>query len=99
MALLDGVQYKCIVKVKKPTLSAKQLSMRVGTVKKLTLKNAKLKDVEWTTTDENVAIVVGKGIVVAVGKGTAEIHTTSGGCTDSCLVYFDPADAVLAAMK
>ncbi len=86
-ATLDGVEYKCTVTVKKPVLSAKKLTMRVGAKKKLTLTNTKLKEIEWTTSDGDVAYVCDdKGTIKAVGKGTAEIYTTTGGCTDKCIV-------------
>ena len=85
-ASLDGIDYNCKIKVKKPTLSSKKLTIKEGNTKKISLKNTKLADVEWSTSDESIATVDDKGIITAVGKGTVEISTTTGGCTDVCVV-------------
>ena len=85
-AALDGIEYNCKIKVKKPTLSSKKLTLKEGKTKKLVLKNSKLTTTEWISSDESVATVDESGIITAVSKGVAEISTTTGGCTDVCVV-------------
>lgn len=85
-ASLDGVDYSCAITVKKPTLSVKKMSLQVGKTKKISLRNTRLKEIDWVSSDESVAEVDEDGVVTAIGAGEAEITTTTGGCSDSCKV-------------
>jgi uncharacterized protein YjdB len=82
----NGKDYTCIVTVKKPALSTKKISLKVGAKKKIKLKNSKLSNVEWTSSDESIVKVDENGQFTGVSKGSAEISTTTGGCTYVCVV-------------
>ena len=48
--------------------------------------NATLSEITWATTKSTVATVSEKGLVTAVGEGTATIVASAGGKSGSCLV-------------
>lgn len=85
-ASLDGVEYSCAVTVKKPTLSFKKATLKVGKTKKITLKNTKLKNAVWESMDESVATIDENGVITAIAPGKAEIMTTTGGCESTCVI-------------
>lgn len=70
-------------------LSSESLVMSVGSVNALTAYpvpyNAKLTDVTWTSSDENIAVVE-DGVIYAVGEGCATITATSGDLSAECVV-------------
>ena len=84
------------VKTTKITLSqTKTIKLKVG--EKVTLKaTVKPKNstqkVKWSTSDEKVATVSGKGVVKAIGKGTATITAKSGSKKASVKVKVTGAD-------
>ena len=85
-AQLNGIDYTCKVTVKKPTLSIRKVALVPGKTKKITLKNSKLSDVEWESSDDSVVTVDENGVITAVAPGQAKINTTAGGCEDVCTV-------------
>ncbi len=62
-------------KAKKPVLSNKQLTLKVGAKKQLRLKNAKQKKVTWKSKNKSVASVK-KGLIKAKKKGNCRIIAT-----------------------
>lgn len=67
--------------VKKVTLNKKNLDLAVGASEKLSAKvNAPKKSykaVKWTSSNEKVVKVSNKGVVSAVGEGTAKVTVTA----------------------
>lgn len=82
----NGQPYSCKITVKKPTISAKSMSLKTGAKKKITLRNTKLSPVEWYSDDLSVAYVDEDGYVHAEDPGETTIYTITGGCTDTCHV-------------
>lgn len=59
---------------KAPTISAKKMTLQVGSKKTLTVKNAgKNATLKWSSNKKNVATVSKKGVVKAVKAGTANV--------------------------
>ena len=59
---------------KAPTISAKKMTLQVGSKKTLTVKNAgKNATLKWSSSKKNVATVSKKGVVKAVKAGTANV--------------------------
>ncbi|MBE5957503.1 MAG: hypothetical protein E7254_01390 [Lachnospiraceae bacterium] len=75
------VEAKTLKRTKKITLNKKTSELEIGQRIKLKVKKVKpaksLKKVKWKSNKPNVAIVSKKGIVKAVGIGTAKITATS----------------------
>ena len=86
IAQLNGIDYSCKVTVKKPTLSIKKVALVSGKTKKIALKNSKLTDVEWESSDDGIATVDENGVITAIAPGQVEISTSAGGCEDICVV-------------
>lgn len=85
IAQLNGIDYICSVTVKQPTLSIRKVTLASGKTKKISLKNTRLTNVLWESSDDSVAYVE-NGMIVAVAPGQAEITTEAGGCTEVCIV-------------
>lgn len=90
--------------VKKLTLSAKKVPLAPGYDWQLTAEivpeDATIKDVTWTSTDENVATVDQNGLVHGVAKGSATINvvaTDGSGSKASVTVTVKEYDYVLAS--
>ena len=84
---------KPVVLVTSITLSETNLKLQPGDIKKLTAtvlpSNAENPKVEWKSTDDNVAMVYGSGIVEAVGEGSCTITcsaTDGSGVKGTCQV-------------
>ena len=83
-----------VIKVESVSLNKTQIIMKIGETESLieTVKpsNATNKNIEWSTSDEEVATVE-NGVVTAVKEGTATITVTTedGGKTASCKVIVD----------
>lgn len=59
---------------KAPTISAKKMTLQVGSKKTLSIKNAgKNATLKWSSSKKNVATVSKKGVVKAVKAGTANV--------------------------
>ncbi len=86
MAYVNGAVSECVVSVKAPVISKKSLSLRVGKKSKVSLKNSKLKEIIWESSDPMVATVDEKGIIYAVAEEKAVIFTNSGGVRNECIV-------------
>lgn len=82
---LDGVKYRCVVRVEAPKLSKKALTLAVGQTYTLTLDGT-TRRVKWSSSDPAVAKVTGAGAVVAKAKGKAVITATVGKSSYSCAV-------------
>ncbi len=92
----DGKIASCSVNVKQPVTSVNVKSvayMNIGSVTKLTNTvtpdNATNKQVEWSSSNTNVATVNSNGIVVAKGTGSCKItvkSTDDSGKYDTCTV-------------
>lgn len=85
-ATLDGVDYSCSVTVKPPVINKTNLTLAVGKKGKLSLKQTKLKDVSWTSSNPLIAEVDGKGRVTGIKAGTVSIYTNAGGVKNECVV-------------
>lgn len=84
----DGETVSCTVTVKKPTLSIKKATLKVGKTKKITLKNTKYpaEEIEWESSAPGVATVDENGVITAISEGTTTIETTKGGCEAVCVI-------------
>lgn len=79
-------------------LSKSKLTMFKGDEKKLTLKNAKAKEVKWSSSDKKVATVK-KGKIKAKKKGTVTITATYKGKKYKCTVKIKKKKAEAAYIK
>jgi|GEM_PF-3018112 len=92
-ATCNGLKRRCVVNVKSvtTTLNTTSLSMYTGAAKaetyNLKVKSTGInKDVTWATSDETVATVTNKGVVMAMEPGKAEITATVNGVAARCTV-------------
>ena len=85
-ATVDGKNYTSNITISAPAIKKDNLSVKVGKTVTVGLKNTKLKNIVWNTSDESIAVVDSKGKVKGVSAGTATIYTTAGGITNSCVV-------------
>ncbi|MBR1851958.1 MAG: Ig-like domain-containing protein [Lachnospiraceae bacterium] len=85
-ATIDEVPYSCEIMVKKPEIKKSSLVIKQGKNGKVALKTTKLKNIQWTSSDEKVVTVDEKGKVTGIAPGTALIQTTAGGVTNTCEV-------------
>lgn len=91
-----GFTAECKVTVKNPvtsvSLNKNDVTLDIGDTEKLIAdilpKNATVKDVIWTTSNEYIATVDSNGVVTALTSGEAVITVTTkdGGFTDNCIV-------------
>ena len=93
--MIDKIEYVKRVKIIEPTglsLSEDSLDMVIGDkttlIATITPADATETNVEWTTTDESI-ILVEKGVVTAVGAGTATIVASLFGFEATCEVTVD----------
>lgn len=85
-ASVDGVNYSCEIEVKKPEMNKKSVVVKQGKSQKLAVKNTKLKKIEWTSSDEGIAVVDSKGKITGMSSGVAVIGAKVGGVTTYCEV-------------
>lgn len=94
-ATVGGVSASCTVTVSNIEVESVNLNYTEYTLKQdesiqLTAtvlpENATVKDVTWTTSDRNVAVVGQNGLVLGVTPGEAVITATSGGKSATCTV-------------
>lgn len=84
-ATRNGVQLKCSVTVKKPTLKTTSLTLQRGD--KATLKlNGGSGTVKWKSADTKIATVSKKGVVTAKKLGKTTVTATVNGYTLKCKV-------------
>ncbi len=80
-----GQVISCKVHIEPPILRTSSLVLDVNKTKKLKLKRTKLKYVEWTSTDDQIAYVDPvNGTVYALQPGRVVLKTTAGGVTNTC---------------
>lgn len=82
---LDGVTYRCVVRVEAPRLSKKALTLIVGQRVTLTLDGT-ARRVKWQSSDPAVAKVTKTGLVAAKAKGKAVVTATVGKTSFTCAV-------------
>lgn len=88
-ATVEGVKAKCVVTVKKPTISLNKtkLTLYAGDKKTLTATvKGKSQTVKWTSSNKAVASVSSNGKITAKKKGTATITAKANGVKVKCKV-------------
>ncbi len=88
-AALAGTGHADAAAKKKPVISNKKLTLRVGQKKKLSLKHvtkAKAKKIKWKSSRKKVVSVSQNGLIKAKKKGTAKIMATLDKHTYTCKV-------------
>lgn len=88
-ATIEEVGYGCLITVKAPKINKSEVSIKTGKKVKLTLKNTKLRNIHWRSSDENIAYVDETGMVYGMNPGMAMVSTDTGGVVNSCLVTVD----------
>jgi len=88
-ATVDGVSKTCEVIVKKPdiSLSASELTLKVGQKIRLNAYVSSGNSPQWSSSNSNVATVDSLGWVSAVKKGRAYIYAYEDGTKVRCTVY------------
>lgn len=88
MATVDGHDYECAIEVVSPEIKKAAQTLKVGKAGAVSVKNTKIKDITWTTSDSSKVEIVdaAKGKIKAVAPGTATISAEIGGVTVSCEV-------------
>ena len=87
VAYAYGEKISCKVHIEPPILRQKSIALYTNKKKKLKLSNTKLKYVEWTSTNDQVAYVDPvTGTVYGLKNGRATLKTTAGGVTNVCSV-------------
>nr|MCR4908107.1 Ig-like domain-containing protein [Lachnospiraceae bacterium] len=84
--VVEGVGYTSEITVKPPAIKKSSLTLKAGKSKKVGLKSTKLKNIQWVSSDTNIATVDSAGNVTGVTAGTATISTEAGGVKNSCTV-------------
>lgn len=87
-ATVDGVESRCEVIVKQPTitLSQTEITMKMGSSAQLSATVSSGNPPVWSTSNANVATVSENGAVTAVKKGRAYIYATEDGIKLRCTV-------------
>lgn len=88
-ATVDGVSKTCQVIVKKPdiTLSADEVTIKVGEKLSLSASVSSGNTPTWSTSNANVATVDSSGRITGVKKGRAYIYAKEDGTKVRCTVY------------
>lgn len=88
VATVDGHTYECTIEVVSPEIKKSAQTLKVGKAGAVGVKNTKIKDITWTTSDSSKVEIVdaAKGKIKAVAPGTATISAEIGGVTVSCEV-------------
>ena len=87
-ATVDKVTKKCKITVKQPTikLDKTELDLKVGKRATITATVSSGNKPEWTTSNDDVAIVNSEGVVEAIGVGKAKITCSEDGVKKICRV-------------
>jgi uncharacterized protein YjdB len=88
-ATVDGVTKICEVVVAQPiiTLSHTELTLKKGESRKITADVSSGNSPIWSTSNQNIAIIDGKGTITALQKGRAYIYAAEDGVKIKCVVY------------
>ena len=88
VATVDGHTYECAIEVVSPEIKKAAQTLKVGKAGAVGVKNTKIKDITWTTSDSSKVEIVdaAKGKIKAVAPGTATISAEIGGVPVSCEV-------------
>lgn len=88
VATVDEHTYECAIEVVSPEIKKAAQTLKVGKAGAVGVKNTKIKDITWTTSDSSKVEIVdaAKGKIKAVAPGTATISAEIGGVTVSCEV-------------
>ena len=87
-ATVDGVEKRCEVIVKQPTITLSQtdITLKKGSTAQLSAKVSSGNSPVWSTSNANVATVSENGAVTAVSKGKAYVYATEDGVKLRCTV-------------
>jgi uncharacterized protein YjdB len=88
-ATVDGVTKICEVVVSQPiiTLSQTEVTLKKGESMKIAADVSSGNLPIWSTSNQNIAIVDGKGTITALKKGRAYIYAAEDGVKIKCVVY------------
>ena len=90
VATVNGHSYECIISVLTPEIKTTSLNLPVGKkgVSVGAVKNCKIKDICWMTSNPNVAMITDevKGTFATMFSGTATVYAEIGGYTVKCEV-------------
>lgn len=95
-AVVNKRKYTCRIKILTPTISKTDLSVAVGDSKQLTLKYNRA-DVNWTSSNDEVAEVDADGNVSGITAGTATISAAVSNVVLSCNVTVNESTASTTA--
>ena len=87
-ATVDNVDYPCVITVKTPVIKKKSLTVKVGKTAKVGVKNTKLTDITWVSSNPDIVAVEPKtGKVTGISAGGPVLITAEvGGVTVECAV-------------
>ncbi len=85
-ATVDGASYLCAVTVVPPVIKKAKLSVRTGRTVTVRVKDTRIKEIHWSSSDESTATVDDQGKVRGIKKGEATISATVGGVLCECRV-------------
>lgn len=84
-AKVNGKKYNCTITVRNYTLNKTVISLEEKANTQLTLNGCK-KLVQWTSDNEDAAIVTSNGMVYGKQEGAAKITASSGGRNYDCII-------------
>lgn len=84
-AKVGNKKYTCKVTVETPKLNKKSVTLKPGKSTTLKVKGTKQR-VKWSSSNTSVAIVTGKGKVIAKSGGTAKVIANIGGANFVCRI-------------
>lgn len=86
-ATVYGQTISCRVHIEPPVLKKRSIVMEINKTKRIKLSRTKLKYVEWTSSNDNVAYVDPvSGKIYGLKNGSATLRTTAGGVINTCTV-------------
>ena len=92
---VEGISYELLVKATSISLNETSTAMHVGENKNLSVAtvvpSSAYTNINWSSSDEAVAVVDNTGKITANGEGNATITATDevSGCTATCTVTVD----------
>lgn len=97
-AVINNKKYTCRIKIPTPTISKSDLSVNVGDSKQLSLKYNSA-DVDWTSSNDEVAEVDADGNVSGIASGTAVITAAVSNVVLTCNVTVNENTATNTAQQ
>ncbi|MGB4661901.1 MAG: Ig-like domain-containing protein [Mobilitalea sp.] len=88
-ATVDGISKSCEVKVEQPTikLSSTELTLKEGDTAIISAVVSSGNLPEWSSSNQNVAIIDSTGIITALSIGRAYLYATEDGVKIRCVLY------------